>query len=65
MQERRFSTEIILPKDEATVKLIRHMAEENYNLRTQLCLPGDELSDWLAAEKRYVRTFMRRRYEDK
>jgi len=54
-----------IPRDEATQRLIAHMAQENYNVRLQFHLEGDAFSDWLAAEKRYIRIFMRRRYDDK
>jgi hypothetical protein len=69
MTERRFTPvstadSNAIPKDEATQRLIAHMAEENYNVRVQLQLQGDALGDWVAAEKRYLRTFMRRRHED-
>jgi len=69
MEERRFTPvstadSNAIPKDEATQRLIAHMAQENYNLRIQFNLEGDAFSDWLAAEKRYLRIFMRRRYDD-
>ncbi len=54
-----------IPKDDATQRLISHMAQENYNTRIQLHLPGDELSDWVAAENRYIAIFMRRRNDDR
>lgn len=54
-----------IPKDEATQRLIAHMAQENYNLRIQFQMQGDAFSDWLAAEKRYIRIFMRRRADDR
>jgi hypothetical protein len=53
-----------IPKDQAVQRLISHMAHENYNLRLQFHLEGDAFSDWLAAEKRYIRIFMRRRSND-
>ena len=70
MTERRFIPAPIvdssaIPKDEATQKLITHMAEKIYQERLYFNIPGDALSDWIMAEKQYMRTFMRRRYDDK
>ncbi len=54
----------LIPKDTATQRLIKHLAQQNYNFRLFCGIAGDALSDWIAAEDTYVRIFMRRRISD-
>lgn len=54
----------LIPKDEATQRLIGHFAEEIYNSRIYFKREGDNLSDWIEAENRYVRIFLKRRITD-
>ena len=55
----------LIPKDAPTQDLIAHFAEEIYNARMYFKLNGDNLSDWLAAEDKYIRVFLKRRAEDR
>lgn len=53
-----------ISRDESTQRLIGHFAEEIYNERMFFKKEGDSLSDWINAEDKYIRIFMRRRVDD-